>query len=335
MIIPLVLLVLSLGVLVETYLTTGDFINRGVSLKGGVQVTVFSEKNINTDALEYALSEDYPGRDINVRALQSAGSQIGFTVAIDLDVKEQEEILPLIEKIGEHTNLELKEDDYNIELIGSSLGSSFFHQTVTALIIAFTFMGAIVFYYFSDKLKVKLVAFVATLINAILIFKYFFTNIPMTIISIIIIIALLFLYLKESAPSFAVILAIVADILITLAIVNLMGIKLSTAGIAAFLMLIGYSVDTDILLSTRVLKRSDGTVIERTIGAMKTGLLMSATTIAAVMISIFITQSETLQQIMIIILVGLLVDLVNTWIQNAGLLRWYLEKKHKTGSHDY
>jgi preprotein translocase subunit SecF len=41
------------------------------------------------------------------------------------------------------------------------------------------------------------------------------------------------------------------------------------------------------------------------------------------------TQSEVLKQIMTILLIGLVVDLINTWIQNAGILRWYVEKKEK------
>jgi preprotein translocase subunit SecF len=105
--------------------------------------------------------------------------------------------------------------------------------------------------------------------------------------------------------------------------------KLGTAGIAAFLMLIGYSVDTNILLSTKVIKRKEGTVLERIFGAMKTGLMMSTTTICAITVALIFTQSEVIRQIMTILLIGLLVDLVNTWIQNVGILRIYLERKHK------
>jgi preprotein translocase subunit SecF len=111
--------------------------------------------------------------------------------------------------------------------------------------------------------------------------------------------------------------------------VNLLEIKLSTAGIAAFLMLIGYSVDTDILLSTRVLKVTEGTVFEKIKGAMRTGLMMSGTTIVAILTALIFTQSEVIRQIMIILLIGLGIDLINTWIQNAGLLRLYVERKQK------
>ena len=101
------------------------------------------------------------------------------------------------------------------------------------------------------------------------------------------------------------------------------------AGIAAFLMLIGYSVDTDILLSMRVLKMKEGSVMDRVYSAMKTGLTMNITTLAAVAVTLSFILSLDIKQVMIIILIGLLVDIVNTWIQNAGLLRWHLEKKHK------
>jgi len=94
-------------------------------------------------------------------------------------------------------------------------------------------------------------------------------------------------------------------------------------------MLIGYSVDTDILLSTRVLKRKEGSIMDRVYNAMRTGLTMSATTLSAVLVALIFVQSEIVKQIMIILFIGLLVDLIMTWIQNVGILRIYLEKKRK------
>ena len=78
-----------------------------------------------------------------------------------------------------------------------------------------------------------------------------------------------------------------------------------------------------------VLKRKEGSVMDRVYSAMKTGLTMSATTLSAVLIALIFVQSEIVKQIMIILFIGLLVDLVMTWIQNVGILRLYLEKKHR------
>ena len=279
LIIPFVLLAFSLISIGLKYASTGDFINRDVSLKGGITLTIITDGKIDIHDLENKLKAEFTKNDVDVRSLTKFGTQAGIIVAVDIKENELNSLLEEIEKI---TKLELTEEKYTVEIVGSSLGASFFKEVSIALLIAFIFMGIVVFLYF-----------------------------------------------RNFIPSIAVILAAFSDIIVTLTIVNFLNIKLSTAGIAAFLMLIGYSVDTDILLSTRVLKRKEGTVMERVFGAMKTGLTMTVTTLAAVTVALFFTQSEIIRQIMIILLIGLFVDLVNTWLQNVGILRLYLERKHK------
>jgi preprotein translocase subunit SecF len=136
-----------------------------------------------------------------------------------------------------------------------------------------------------------------------------------------------FIQFRVPVPSLAVILAAFSDIVVTLAVINILGIKVSTAGIAAFLMLIGYSVDTDIMLSTRVLKSTEGTVNERIWNAFKTGMTMNITTLAAVTVGLLVSKSAVITQIMTIIFIGLVVDMINTWLQNASILKWYMSRK--------
>jgi len=131
---------------------------------------------------------------------------------------------------------------------------------------------------------------------------------------------------RKIIPSLAVILSALLDITGTLAVISLLGIKLSTAGIAAFLMIIGYSVDTDVLLTTRVIKRKTGTLAERMTGAFKTGVTMTLTTIVALTVGFFITNSLIIKQMFGIILIALIIDLISTWIMNTSLLTWYLKK---------
>jgi preprotein translocase subunit SecF len=136
-----------------------------------------------------------------------------------------------------------------------------------------------------------------------------------------------FISFRTVVPSLAVILSAASDMIITLAVISLLNVKLSLAGIAAFLMLIGYSVDTDILLTTRVLKRKRGTVIERVLSALETGMTMNITTLAAISIGLIFSTSDVLRQIMLILFIGLIVDMINTWIQNVGILRLYVDSK--------
>ncbi|MBW2988447.1 hypothetical protein KY318_02960, partial [Candidatus Woesearchaeota archaeon] len=151
------------------------------------------------------------------------------------------------------------------------------------------------------------------------------------IIAFVLMGTVVFIIFRVFVPSVAVILSALSDIVVTLAIANIVGIKVSTAGLAAFLMLIGYSVDTDILLSTHVLKRRRGNVKERIYRAMRTGFMTTGTTLVAISLAVVFTKSEVIAEIMIIVLIGLLVDLVNTWLLNAGLLRMYVERVRGEG----
>jgi len=136
---------------------------------------------------------------------------------------------------------------------------------------------------------------------------------------------------RSFVPSSFVVLAAFSDIVSTLAVVNFLDMRLGTAGIAAFLMLIGFSVDTDILLTTKVLKRKGegGSIFERTVEAMKTGVTMSTCALVAATIGAIFTNSEVMRQIMIIVAIGTAFDLLYTWFQNAGILRWYMERMEK------
>ena len=191
-------------------------------------------------------------------------------------------------------------------------------------------MGAVVFIYFSKNTLMKFLTPILALIAVALVLSG--KSIITDIAAFIIFIVLMIIFIKHSIPSIAVILSAFTDIVVTAAIVNVLGVKLSTAGIAAFLMLIGYSVDTDILLTTKLLKRKQGTLNEKTFGAMKTGLTMTATTLVAITLALIFTQSETIRQIMLILLIGLIVDLMSTWIQNFGILWIFIKKKEKHGT---
>jgi len=277
MIFTIVILFLAIGVLGYNYATTGEFIQKGVSLKGGITLTIPTTKEIDTTALESDLHNRLPKADIEIRRLTEAG--ILKSIIIEASDTEEDQ---LKQAVIASKLIELNEDKYTIESMGSTLGASFFRQTIAAVILAFIAMGLVVLITF-----------------------------------------------RSLIPSLFVILAATSDILCTLATVSLLGMKLTTAGVAAFLMLIGYSVDTDILLTTRVLKRKEGSIFDRILGSMKTGMTMSITSFIAALLAYIFTSSDVIKQIMIIIVIGLFFDMLNTWIQNTGILRWHLEKKAK------
>lgn len=139
---------------------------------------------------------------------------------------------------------------------------------------------------------------------------------------------IVFILFRKIVPSMAVIISAFADIFMTLAMVNLLGIKMSSAGIVAFLMLIGYSVDTDILLTSRILKSHEGSLNQKIYSAFKTGITMTLTSLIAVLFALIIVSSfsSVLTQIFTVLVIGLSFDIFNTWITNVSLLKWYVRK---------
>lgn len=151
------------------------------------------------------------------------------------------------------------------------------------------------------------------------------------LISFVFMSIVVFLLFRTAVPAGAVIFSAFADILMTLVTVNILGIKMSSAGIIALLMLIGYSVDTDILLTNRLLRRHEGSLNERMLGAFKTGMTMTLTSLVAVLAAFLIVRSfsSILSQIFTILIIGLMFDMLNTWITNTSILKWYIERRKK------
>lgn len=148
----------------------------------------------------------------------------------------------------------------------------------------------------------------------------------------------IFIVFRELVPALAVILAAFLDILFAAGGMAVLKVPLSVASVGALLMLIGYSVDTDILLTTRLLKRKNGTVVERATESMKTGLTMSFSAIAAMAVLYIVTvvampQARTLSEISMVLILGLIADIVNTWFMNLGILRRYIEFKDNRKKH--
>jgi len=279
--ISVLLAVLSIGFLLFKFATTGELIDAGVSLKGGITITVTTTGTpVAVSDVERLLQERLPQNDLVVREIAEFGVQQAVTIETAPIVGQKvEDLEPLVLSVLESLVPDAREN-YSVETVGSSLGKSFLTQSLIALLAAFVFMSIVVFIAF-----------------------------------------------RTFVPSMAVILCVMVDLIETFAAVSFIGLKLSTAGIAAFLMLVGYSVDTDILLSTRVLKRKEGSVYSRIKSAVGTGLMMNATTFAAALVGFLVTQSSVIKEIMIILLFGIVFDIINTWIQNAAILRWYAEKK--------
>ena len=186
--------------------------------------------------------------------------------------------------LSENLTVNFEKKNFNMKVVGPTLGKAFREQGMGAIIIAY-----------------------------------------------ILIILVIFIAFRDFVPSIAVILAATFDALFAAGGMSLFGITLEPASLVAIIMLVGYSVDTDILLTTRVLKTRTGTVNERIDNAMKTGLTMTTTTLCVMFVILIISTQvikiDIMADISSVLLVGLIGDIISTWFMNAGILKWYMEEK--------
>lgn len=270
-VIPMLILLLSFGIIASQYIRTGEFFLRSIDMKGGTVITVNTPERLDTNAIEKQLSQKFS--PIIVREISSFR---GYGTVIETSNNiNTTQVLDELKTIGIDTS------SNDIESIGPTLGASFWFQAQLAVVAAFVFMAIVVFVIF-----------------------------------------------RTFVPSGAVVLSAFCDIFMTLAFMQLFGIELSLAGLAAVLMLIGYSVDTDILLTSRLLKNpEDKTLHEKMKHAMKTGLTMTLTAISALLPLVILGISPVITQIATVLLIGLAFDIMNTWITNYAILQWYCEKR--------
>lgn len=160
----------------------------------------------------------------------------------------------------------------------------------------------------------------------------FFLNkvINIIIVAFIIVAIVVFIIFRTPIPSFAIIFGAANDIIIALGAMGIFHIELGVASVGGLLMLIGYAIDTEVLSSVRVLKRTDGTNEERAFQSMKTGLTMTGAAIItfgmlfAVSYIAFIPEYIEISGV---VLFGLIGDIFTAWLGNTAMVLWYKNKR--------
>ncbi len=149
------------------------------------------------------------------------------------------------------------------------------------------------------------------------------------IVAFILMSLVIFIVYRNPVSSFGIVFASLANILTTLALTSIIGIKVSFTGFAGILMLIAYTVDTNIVLTNKVLKASPENFRSQYRKALTTGLTLIATITITMFLVLFLSTSKLLINIAEILVVGFLSDLPYTWIFNASILEMWIGRRHK------
>ena len=319
----------------------------GIDLKGGTMYIIRLDSAIDTDDLTQHLQNNFPITDLLISSIISPGGEFGLTIqyAENTVISAAEAELNTAKSLLESSPNEAKQHalaaislvvdaDYITQPAAQNLAPE---QAVTVA---------------NDSIATAKNNFEDLMLNAMKSkfnigenFKYQKREIGPTlgasfwesaqtvaIVAFIFITIVIFIFFRQIVPSAAVILAAAFDVFGALALMALFNVPLSLSSIPALLMLVGYSVDTDIMLTTRLIKRTGHLARERTIEAMKTGLTMTFTTLAALasmLVLSYFGQIIVVFEIAAVLLFGLVADIVSTWFMNAPMLLWYVNWKSK------
>ncbi len=318
LIVPIIILLFSLYFSMQ--------VKQGIDLRGGTLIQVTVPSGVNVEQFTEELLKEFELEDLKVRAIKGGtnGLYIEFLGEKNLlkaqeaiEKKEYDKAVSLCEKWADGLQVNTTDDKMMADAYFSKARQNF-KNSLTSFI--------------SSKLGVSSSDFTIQEIGPSLGQSFLNQAKNAIIIAFVFITLMIFYYFRKPVVSLAVVQSAFFDVFVAYASLGLFGIPLSLATIAPLLMLVGYSVDTDIMLTDRLISRKKGTKYERIYSAMKTGLTMTATTLFA-LISIAIVSYyysvSVMLSISIILIMGLLADLIATWFTNATLIMWYLERKNK------
>lgn len=141
--------------------------------------------------------------------------------------------------------------------------------------------------------------------------------------SVILLLIVILVAFRHPVPIGIMIVSALFDGLAMLSLMGLANIPLSLATISIILMMVGYSIDTDVVASAFIFKRKEGDVFQRAAQAFRTGATMSLTSLGAMVIIFLLgllTHNPTILRIGLVMVFGLVADIIITWLFNAPIL---------------
>lgn len=132
---------------------------------------------------------------------------------------------------------------------------------------------------------------------------------------------------RQPIVAFTVILSGFLNVFEAAAFMTVFGVDLSAHTIGALLLLMGWSVDSEVLFDTKILKEVEGDPRERAVTAMVTAMTMSAAIFGALLALYFFTTSTIVREMALVLMLGAFFDIINTWFQSLSMVLWYAERR--------
>ena len=135
-----------------------------------------------------------------------------------------------------------------------------------------------------------------------------------------------FIVFRRRIAAIQIPLVVGLDLLGVLGCMALLRVPLSSASLVGILMLAPYAIDTNILLASRVLKRA-GEARQRVVETARTGLMVNAAVLIILLSLRILTTAQQIHELTTVLIFGVVINFINTWFLNAGILLGRLERQ--------
>ncbi len=135
------------------------------------------------------------------------------------------------------------------------------------------------------------------------------------------------LIFKRRVAPMVILLVLGFDILGVFGYIALLRASFGLPAVVGIAVLIGYVVNTNMLLVWRVLKRVGGEPKEQISGALNTGLLMNLMMIVLLLSLNVLTSAYELNVLTAVLVFGIAINVINMWFIGAGILLRHVERR--------
>jgi len=158
--IPLALLVISLFGIYQVYSRSGNIFLRDIDLKGGTSLTLIFNTSIDITDLEQVLKQKIDNFIISVSKTSEGFTSVNVLTEKSIEVNET---ISLLNSKGFYPA------EYSIQFVGPELGSAFFSQVASLLIIAYVLLFIVNLFIYKNPI-VGFTIILSSLTNIVAVF---------------------------------------------------------------------------------------------------------------------------------------------------------------------
>jgi len=141
----------------------------------------------------------------------------------------------------------------------------------------------------------------------------------------------IFIAFRVSNTTLNIISTILFDIIGLLAILSITKYPIGANGFIAMLMILGFAIDNNVVLSTNMIKEKDKTFIERVKMSFRVGMLMEIIALYTLLLLYFIVPDPSVNEFAFVLSTATILDLIYYLIGNIPLYKYFEAKKEQEG----